>query len=144
MVAELTPCIRSLSFVRSCRRVRVPTRKRVRGRKKPVAVRKSRRVRGVDPSTSDDPHPVEDPDDPEEAKLLTCDEYYAVRGMDATPVRSEGFFTGWVNDEVRARYGIADDPDKAWNENGGGQFTFKISKKGETSSTLETSTLSLN
>lgn len=128
----------------SRRRVRVPTRKRVRGRKKPVAVRKSRRVRGVDPSTSDDPHPVEDPDDPEEAKLLTCDEYYAVRGMDATPVRSEGFFTGWVNDEVRARYGIADDPDKAWNENGGGQFTFKISKKGETSSTLETSTLSLN
>jgi hypothetical protein len=29
-----------------------------------------------------------------------------------------------------AEYGIADDPDAAWEAGGGGKFSFKIDKKG--------------
>lgn len=43
---------------------------------------------------------------------------------------ADGRFRGWVSPAVCERYGIAGDPDAAWEAGGGGQFSFKIDKSG--------------
>jgi hypothetical protein len=43
---------------------------------------------------------------------------------------ADGRFRGWVAPAVCERYGIAEDPDAAWEAGGGGKFSFKIDKKG--------------
>ncbi|QDZ20145.1 Myb-like domain-containing protein [Chloropicon primus] len=92
------------------------------------SLRKSSRLRGVDPGAEVFADDRESGSQAEEPKLLELEEYFKEHGMEVDPIRSDGHFTGWVNEEVCERYGIAGDPDRAWNENGGGQFSFKIKK----------------
>lgn len=62
--------------------------------------------------------------------MLELEEYFKQNEMKVDPIKSDGRYRGWVKEEICIRYGIAGDPDKAWNENGGGKFTFKITKAG--------------
>ena len=45
-------------------------------------------------------------------------------GIEPGP-RMDGHFRGWVEEKTRVALGIAPDPSSAWNNNGGGKFTFK-------------------
>lgn len=40
----------------------------------------------------------------------------------------DGHFRGWVSKEVCERYGIAGSADEAWEQNGGGKFSFKVDR----------------
>lgn len=123
------------------RRMHCPTRKRRRlltgsvvGGAAAASItptRKSSRLRGEKPGSAGTKYLSVVADNPEaeaEAKLLTLEEYYNQNDIKTKPIQSDGTYKGWVKEEVCVRYGVAGDPDKAWEENGGGAFSFKISK----------------
>jgi len=98
-----------------------------------VPTRKSSRIRGEKPDLgvggSEGPSRSLEVAESPSAQLLTSAEFFEGQGLPLEPAfESDGKFYGWVEEETCLRYGIAGDPDTAWNKNGGGKFTFKIKK----------------
>ena len=126
------------------RRARFPRRKRRRLGETSAAniaplgvgpVRKSSRIRGEKPSLAsglddDDGATASASTAAPAPKLLTVEEYFKERNESIDPIVTDGMYRGWVSDEVCERFGIAGDPEKAWMENGGGAFNYKIRKSG--------------
>lgn len=52
---------------------------------------------------------------------LTCDEYCERLGIEPGPKMTS--FTGWVEESVRERLGIASSANEAWERNGGGKWS---------------------
>ena len=101
-----------------------------------VPTRKSSRIRGEKPDLgvggSEGPSRSLEVAESPSAQLLTSAEFFEGQGLPLEPAsESDGKFYGWVEEETCLRYGIAGDPDTAWNKNGGGKFTFKIKKVSE-------------
>ncbi|GAB4817289.1 hypothetical protein N2152v2_004335 [Parachlorella kessleri] len=100
-----------------------------------VPCRKSARMRGLEPSAANEAQAqlmtAESTDkDHESAGLLELEEYFALVGKDvSSTLVVDGHYHGWVSPAVCERYGIAGDPDEAWEAGGGGKFSFKIDKK---------------
>ena len=124
------------------RRARFPRRKRRRLGETSAAnisplgvapVRKSSRIRGEKPSLAsglDDDDGATASTAAPAPKLLTVEEYFKERNVGIDPIVTDGMYRGWVSDEVCERFGIAGDPERAWMENGGGAFNYKIRKSG--------------
>ncbi|KAK9808530.1 hypothetical protein WJX73_005273 [Symbiochloris irregularis] len=66
----------------------------------------------------------------EHAATLSQEDYLKEAGIDTddNTIRSDGHFHGWVCPEICARYGVAGNAAEAWEQNGGGKFTFKIDR----------------
>ncbi|KAL4438240.1 hypothetical protein ABPG77_010601 [Micractinium sp. CCAP 211/92] len=110
-----------------------------------LPVRKSKRQRGERPlaveeavaeavaelgpgGAADPPGPAEM--DPEASGLLDLDTHFQLIGQDISgAVHTDGCYRGWVSPAVCERYGIPPDAGAAWEEGGGGKFSFKIDKK---------------
>lgn len=62
----------------------------------------------------------------EDDGLLSMAEYFALQRKDGDP---EPFvvqpYSGWVSEEVQREYNLAGDAESAWEQNGGGKFSFR-------------------
>lgn len=104
----------------------------------PLVRRKSRRLRqraqgSATVTEHDAAEPLEELDDEENEyrKMMTMEEYCKHHNFEPQ-VKTTGHFEGWVKEEVRLRLGIAPSAEEAWENNGGGTFSFKTptGKKG--------------
>ncbi|KAI8327069.1 hypothetical protein EDC96DRAFT_532933 [Choanephora cucurbitarum] len=101
-----------------------------------IQIRKSSRIRGekaleitlddheavkaLDEAVKQDPRYAEMVD---AGKLLTADEYFP-EDIKAKAIRVDGHFKGWVNPEIMEKYGLASSATEAWEENGGGTYSY--------------------
>eukprot|EP00873_Tetraselmis_striata_P014138 jgi/Tetstr1/434402/TSEL_023502.t1 len=103
----------------------------------PARTRKSRRLRGKDAAGGGSLPGAEEQDaaasdgagDEGSSGLMDQLTYLEHMGIAPGDIETDGRFRGWVSPEVCAEYGIAESAEAAWEENGGGKFTFKIDKK---------------
>lgn len=63
------------------------------------------------------------------AGLLDLEDFFWLEGKDvSTAIRVDGEYRGWVSQRVADAYDIPGDAQLAWEQGGGGKFTFKIDK----------------
>lgn len=58
-------------------------------------------------------------------RYYTCEEYFTLKKIKPKFIQEHGAFSGWVEDKIKSKIGIANDKESAWEQNGGGKFTFK-------------------
>ncbi|KAK9845913.1 hypothetical protein WJX81_005815 [Elliptochloris bilobata] len=91
--------------------------------------RRSARAWGAEPGAGADERDGGAAAGSERMELMELEEYFRWRGMDVSrAIRVDGRYRGWVDPEVCTQYGIAGTADEAWEQNGGGKFTFKIDR----------------
>ncbi|KAK9828638.1 hypothetical protein WJX72_001241 [[Myrmecia] bisecta] len=66
--------------------------------------------------------------DPERAELLELEEFFKWKGQEVEGFQVDGHYHGWVNPAICEKYALAANSEQAWEQNGGGKFTFKIDK----------------
>ncbi|KAF7727790.1 hypothetical protein EC973_007021 [Apophysomyces ossiformis] len=100
----------------------------------PPPVRKSSRLQGIEPPAIeiDAENSLEIPKPQSEqlveelwdGKLLKADEYFdeAIRQK---AIRTDGNFRGWINPELIEKHQFALSAAEAWEQNGGGKFSYK-------------------
>lgn len=61
--------------------------------------------------------------------LMGLEEYFALVGKDLTAaIKVDGEYRGWVSQRVAETYGIPGDAQLAWEQGGGGKFSYKNDK----------------
>ena len=62
--------------------------------------------------------------------MFTCEEYFATQPeIVEQAIRVDGHYHGWISQRVMETYGLASSAAEAWESNGGGKYSFKLSSE---------------
>ncbi|KAJ1977613.1 hypothetical protein H4R34_003512 [Dimargaris verticillata] len=94
--------------------------------------RASNRLRGLKPNDDDASRPAPQEDTAADLGQQLCDDGHLRPAEEcfsadilAKAIRVNGQFSGWLSEDLMARYGFESNAKDAWEKNGGGKFSFR-------------------